>query len=62
MAKAKQVGTPHSPQLVFGSFLKISIPVRAISYSFSRKLSALSTPLSAKTRISFSPFLLIADR
>jgi hypothetical protein len=30
MAKAKQVGKPHSLQLVFGSILKISIPVRAI--------------------------------
>jgi hypothetical protein len=27
MAKARQVGTPQSPQFVFGSSLKISIPV-----------------------------------
>jgi hypothetical protein len=30
MAKARQVGTPHLPQLVLGSNLKISIPVSAI--------------------------------
>ena len=30
MAKARQVGTPHWPQLVLGSILKISIPVNAI--------------------------------
>jgi hypothetical protein len=30
MAKARQVGTPHSPQLVLGNSLKISIPVSAI--------------------------------
>jgi hypothetical protein len=30
MAKARQVGTPHSLQLVFGSSLKISIPVNGI--------------------------------
>jgi hypothetical protein len=35
MAKARQVGTPHSPQLVFGNNLKICIPVRAIVYLLS---------------------------
>jgi hypothetical protein len=30
MAKARQVGTPHFPQLLFGSNLKISIPVSGI--------------------------------
>ena len=30
MAKARQVGTPHLPQLVRGSNLKISIPVSAM--------------------------------
>jgi hypothetical protein len=36
MAKAKQVGTPHSPQLVFGNNLKICIPVRAIGCLLSK--------------------------
>jgi len=31
IAKAKQVGTSHSPQFVFGSNLNISIPVSGIS-------------------------------
>jgi hypothetical protein len=30
IAKARQVGTPHSLQFVFGSNLKISIPVSGI--------------------------------
>jgi hypothetical protein len=30
MAKAKQVGNPHSLQLVLARSLKISIPVKAI--------------------------------
>jgi hypothetical protein len=29
MAKARQVGTPHSPQFVLGSNLNICIPVSA---------------------------------
>jgi hypothetical protein len=33
MAKARQVGKPHSLQLVLGSILKIAIPVKAISFS-----------------------------
>ena len=36
IANARQVGTPQSPQLVFGRFLKISIPLRAIVVSSSR--------------------------
>jgi hypothetical protein len=48
MAKAKQVGTPHFPQLVLGSFLKISIPVRAMGCSFGNKRSAISLQLSVK--------------
>jgi hypothetical protein len=30
IAKARQVGTPQSPQFVFGSSLNISIPVSGI--------------------------------
>jgi hypothetical protein len=33
MAKARQVGMPHLPQLVLGNSLKICIPVRAINIS-----------------------------
>jgi hypothetical protein len=32
MAKAMQVGTPHSWQFVLGSFLKISIPDNGIAF------------------------------
>jgi hypothetical protein len=48
MAKARQVGTPHSPQFFLGNFLNISIPLNAISKSpfylaaFSIQLSAVS--------------------
>ena len=34
IAKARQVGTPHWPQLVFGIYLKICMPVSAMSYPF----------------------------
>jgi len=51
MAKAKQVGTPHSPQLVFGSFLKISIPVRAISRSFVKTVMSVGVSVSDKINI-----------
>jgi hypothetical protein len=36
MAKAKQVGMPHLPQFVFGSSLKICIPVSAMCVSLRR--------------------------
>ena len=34
MANARQVGTPHSLQFVFGRSLNICMPVNAISVSF----------------------------
>jgi hypothetical protein len=34
MAKARQVGTPHSLQFVLGNSLKIWIPVSPMVYSF----------------------------
>jgi len=48
MAKARQVGMPHLPQLVFGNNLKICIPVSAIEIiSFIYELSADSYQLTA---------------
>jgi hypothetical protein len=39
MAKARQVGTPHSLQLVFGNNLKIWIPVNAMGFSLSHNFA-----------------------
>jgi hypothetical protein len=45
IAKAKQVGTPHFPQFVFGNNLKISIPVRGIRcFSCYSNITLCATP------------------
>jgi len=49
MAKAMQVGTPHSWQLVLGSFLKMSIPDNGIVF-----LAFLSVPVVCRAQVTSS--------
>jgi hypothetical protein len=49
MAKAMQVGTPHSWQFVLGSFLKISIPDSGIAF-----LAFLSVPVACRAQVTSS--------
>jgi hypothetical protein len=55
MAKARHVGTPHLPQLVLGSNLKISIPDKAMCFSAD---SLIMTPALGKVILAYFTLLL----